>query len=132
VGSIDLEDHMRVSRIATPLLALALGVPATAQEQQPDAGAAAPAAAATDEVDDLRNRLHHLLLRRDVRRYARDHSIDLAPIHEGIDELGPAALAQVAPYADALDDADDQSTVTVSTTTIIIGLLVLILLVLIL
>ena len=122
---------MRVSRLAIPLFALALAVPGATQGQQPDAGAAASEAAATDEVDDLRNRLHHLLLRRDVRRYARDRSIDLTPIHEGIDELGPAALAQVVPYADALDDADAQSTVTISTTTIIIGLLILILLVLI-
>jgi pyruvate/2-oxoglutarate dehydrogenase complex dihydrolipoamide acyltransferase (E2) component len=123
---------MRVSRIATPLLALALAVPATTQGQQPDAAAAPADAVATDEVDDLRDRLHLILLRSDVRRYARDRAIDLAPIHEGIDELGPAALAQVAPYADALDDADAQSSVTISTTTIIIGLLVLILLVLIL
>ena len=123
---------MRVSRIATPLLALALAVPATTQAQQPDAAAGTSDAVATDDVDDLRDRLHLLLLRPDVRRYARDRSIDLTPIHEGIDELGPAALAQVAPYADALDDANAQSTVTVSTTTIIIGLLVLILLVLIL
>lgn len=123
---------MRVSRIATPVLALALAVPATTQGQQPDAAAAASDAVATDEVGDLRDRLHLLLLRPDVRRYARDRSIDLAPIHEGIDKLGPAALAQVAPYANALDDANAQSTVTISSTTIIIGLLILILLVLIL
>lgn len=123
---------MRVSRIATPLLALTLAVPVTAQGQQPGAGAAASEAASAGEVDDLRNRLHHILLRRDVRQYARDRSIDLTPIHEGIDGLGPAALAQVAPYADALDDANAQSAVTISTTTIIIGLLILILLVLIL
>ncbi len=123
---------MRVSRIATPVLALALAVPATTQGQQPGAAAAASDAVATDEVGDLRDRLHLLLLRPDVRRYARDRSIDLTPIHEGIDELGPAALAQVAPYADALDDANAQSTVTISSTTIIIGLLILILLVLIL
>lgn len=125
---------MRNTRSLACLIALVLAFPASVNAQQRDTGPADEAGVAEAGGHDLelaRDRLHHVLLRSDVRRTARDRGIDLGPIHEGIENLGPGALAQVAPYARAVESADANSAITISTTTIIIGLLLIILLVLI-
>ncbi|HUG39471.1 MAG TPA: hypothetical protein VMM12_03245 [Longimicrobiales bacterium] len=125
---------MRTTRITVCLIALALVHPASIRAQQSDArpgDGSAVAAEAGDDIEAARDRLHLLLLRPDVRRAARDRGIALDPIHEGIETLTPAALAQVAPYARAVESANAQSAITFSTTAIIIILLLVILLVLI-
>ena len=125
---------MRIPRVMACLTAVVLAVPAALTAQKADTGPADDAGVTTDagsEVDAARERLHLLLLRPDVRRTARDRGIDLTPIHDGIETLGPAALAQVEPYANDVEAMEGQSAVTISNTTIIIGLLLIILIVLI-
>jgi hypothetical protein len=124
---------MRITPITACLVAVVLALPASLHAQQGDTGPGDQPGVAVQshDVEAARDRLHLLLLRPDVRQTARDRGIDLRPIHEGVETLGPAALAQVAPYADQVEAEEAQSAITITTTAIIIGLLVIILLVMI-